>query len=505
MPNPLFYDFRRTLTSKSVLITIAVLILISFAVIPNLTAIGGGFVGNSNPSPSVVGYYENSAYHFIMYASNQFGQGVSGYTANLNLSVPAGQLYRGSGTTNSSGFATFSIAAPQNGNYTLNATIIFPGGTQTESSGGFTPFLQFNKNGTQSPVPAGNVVSILGGSNGIGTITDNTNSSRSDVRVFYVAPFGQVPSNYALYYKLVNSTGGSVGLPNPLYNQSQMQLLGTLTGYVNTFPPPTVPAGYTPNSYFVFELFYPNGTVIQPQLLFVSQLYAPAAPPIQTTNLVSLFFAEIFAIFIPLVAIIGSYNSYGKDRVTGVLESVLSRPVTRRGLSISRYLSTFAGMAVAIIIAIGVLDGIVYHFGHTFVDSTILLVSTGAFLVELAAFVGIMMFLAHLVKSSGALIGIGIGLFILMDFFWSLIAVGIAAATHIGFGTPAYNQITISLQFANPAQFVSLVLTYLTSSTSGLLVTPSQYGITIPSLVAAGVLWIVIPFAIYLYLATKRD
>ncbi|MGI0081067.1 MAG: ABC transporter permease subunit, partial [Nitrososphaerales archaeon] len=488
------------------LITIGVLILISFVFLLSISqAQNSGFGVSNNPSPSLVGYYDNNGYHFIMYASNQFGQGVSGYTAKLNISSPTGQLYTGGGTTNSSGYTTFSIAAPQNANVTISYTIILPGGTGTESSAGIIPFMQFNKNGTESAVPAGDTV-VVAGQGLIGTITDSTNSSRSDIRVFYVAPFGQVPINYAIYYKLINSTGTGFVNFGAQYNESQMQLLGTLSGYVSTFSPPAVPSGYSQGSYFEFELFYSNATQITSQVIFVSQLYAPSAPPIQVTSLVSLFFAGIFGFFIPLVAIIGTYNSYGKDRVNGVLESVLSRPVTRRGLSISRYLSTFAGMAVAIIIAIGVVDGLAYYFAHSFVDSTILLASTGAFLVDLAAFVGIMMLLSHLLKSSGALIGIGIGLFILMDFFWSLIIFGLTAALQIAPGTPGYNQVTISMQFANPAEFVSLVLTYLTGSSSGFgFITPSQYGITIPSLVAAGVLWIAIPFAIYLYLATKRD
>ncbi|MGI0085441.1 MAG: ABC transporter permease, partial [Nitrososphaerales archaeon] len=452
MTNPLLYDFRRTLTSKSVLITIGVLILISFAVLPSLAiAQQGGFSSNIS-SPIVVGYYDNGAYHFVMYASNQFGQGVSGYAAKLNITSPAGQVYTGGGTTNSSGYAIFSVVAPQNANNTVSANINYPGGAGFISGGNPYPFQEFNQSGS-FPVPTGQVVSIFG-QNGFSTVTSSTNSSRSDVQVFYVAQHGQIPSNYVVYYKLVNSTSGT-GNFSQQYNESQMQLIGTLGGYVTTFPPPAVPSGYGKGSYSVFELFYPNATLAQSQIFSLDQLYAPPAGPIQVTSLVSLFFAEIFAIFIPLVAIVGSYNSYGKDRVTGVLESVLSRPVTRRGLSISRYLSTFLGMAVAIAIAIGVVDGIVYYYGHTFVDSTVLLASTGAFLVDLAAFVGIMMFLSHLVKSSGALIGIGIGLFILMDFFWSLIVLGITQALQIGIGTPGYNQITISMHFVNPAQYIS--------------------------------------------------
>jgi len=67
---------------------------------------------------------------------------------------------------------------------------------------------------------------------------------------------------------------------------------------------------------------------------------------------------------------------------------------------------------------------------------------------------------------------------------------------------------TIGSDFFNPAQFLTLVYIYLTNQFTGFAfvpIIPSAYGITIATLVGAGVLWIAIPLAIYLYLATKRD
>ncbi len=502
MTNPLLYDFRRTLTSKSVIIIMLLPILISLAIIPSLTIITG--LSNS-PRLSLLGYHDSDGYHFIMYASNQFGQGVSGFTADLNLTLP-NKVYSGSASTNSSGFATILIAAPPNANYTVMERIISPSGFSLTSGGGYTPFLQYiNMTSTQA-IPDGQMVNIIStGQYPIGTVTDSSNSSVNDISVFYVAPFGKPPTDYSVYYKLFNQTEGQIIVPFNTYNQSQMQILGSLTGYVSTFPPPILPANYTQNSYFIFELFYPNGTATGPgQLITASQLYIPQTP-IQTTSLVSAFFTTIFAIFIPLMAIIGSYNSYGKDRVTGVLESVLCRPVTRRGLAISRFLSIFSAMAVAIIVAMAAIDGLVYFFSHSFIDVTLLLASTGGFLVELAAFVGIMLLLSHLVKSSGALIGAGIGLFIILDLFWSVIVVLVASIFHTSIGSLAYYQFSILMSFINPAQFVSLVNTYLTGQSGFGPITPSQYGIAIPTLVGAAVLWIAVPFVIYVFLAIKRD
>jgi ABC-type transport system involved in multi-copper enzyme maturation permease subunit len=162
-------------------------------------------------------------------------------------------------------------------------------------------------------------------------------------------------------------------------------------------------------------------------------------------------------------------------------------------------------MAVAIAVSMATIDGLVYYFSHNFINTTFLLASTGAFLVELAAFVGIMLLLSHLVKSTGMLIGIGVGLFILLDMFWSVIVILIALIFRAPLGSLAYYQLSVLMSFINPAQFVSLVNTYLTGQTGFGLITPSQYGITIPTLIGTATLWIAVPFAIYLYLATNRD
>ena len=197
-----------------------------------------------------------------------------------------------------------------------------------------------------------------------------------------------------------------------------------------------------------------------------------------------------------------------------MLESILAQPVSRKGLAISRFLSTFVAMAVAISISMAFVDIIVWHFTNSFISGAIILSSAAAFFVELAAFIGIMMLLSHLTKSSGVLIGIGVGLFVVIDFFWGIIIsiVGLlVGAQQFGY-TNEYLRIAIAGEFVNPAQFVGLVVTYLTHTTSsvgigtlgGILITPSAFGITIPTIVVTGLFWAIVPFAAFLYRSCKE-
>ena len=103
------------------------------------------------------------------------------------------------------------------------------------------------------------------------------------------------------------------------------------------------------------------------------------------------------------------------------------------------------------------------------------------------------------------MIGISIGLFVVLDFFWSLFALLFASATSVTVGSARYLQISIVAAFANPTQFLSLVRAYAENQFQSVPIVPSNYGITLATLALAGFLWIAVPLAGFLYLAVKRD
>ncbi len=111
-------------------------------------------------------------------------------------------------------------------------------------------------------------------------------------------------------------------------------------------------------------MFYPNTTRVEGTVIETSydSLRIPKVP-IEVTNVAASFFSGLLGFFIPLMAIIGSYSSYGKDRLTGVLESVLARPVTRLSLGVSRYLSTMIAFVLAVAASVGVVDLILDSVG----------------------------------------------------------------------------------------------------------------------------------------------
>src|SRR5207247_9525768 len=94
-----------------------------------------------------------------------------------------------------------------------------------------------------------------------------------------------------------------------------------------------------------------------------------------------------------------------------------------------------------------------------------------------------------LLKSTGSLLWLSIVLFIFLDFFWNFIIFLLAATFGGTQGSAVYLQATIISYYANPAQFLNLVNSYVFQSANGLAIQASNYGLTLSALVFVGIVW----------------
>ena len=332
---------------------------------------------------------------------------------------------------------------------------------------------------------------------------DKYNASKNDIQVFYAADYGGIPSSYSLFFKVLTSPLSSFSCKGNCFNETEMTRLGNLNNYLEIFDPPIL-TGLNATAEVWFELFASNGTAVG-TTHFPAFLLRQPRQTIMVSGIASFFFSGVLGFFIPLMAIIGSYSSYGKDRLSGVLESVLARPVTRLGLSMSRFLSTVLAFTLAAAAAVGVADLLLSSIGGSSLDQSYVLAIIAGLAVEATAFTGLIFLLSHLLKSTGALLGISIGLFVVLDFFWSLIIYLLTLLLGGTSGSAVALEATFLSYYANPAQFIALINVYILQSSSGVLLQPSSYGVTLPAIILDGILWAVAPFLAFLYLAVKRD
>jgi ABC-2 type transport system permease protein len=483
MIRPFLYDMKRTLTSKSVLIITAIILLISLTIIPLATPRTTNF--SSSAGPSVLYYSDGGAFHFLVFSEDQYGNPISesgisltlfnGYPSNFNQTVQV--------PTNSSGMGSAAITAPAS-NYELRVMVI--------SGGGQTSYTSSISNN-----PSGTVATVQGL---FTTVTDRSDSSKRDLQVIYAGPHGVAPTSYSIYYLAAAPPFGF----STRFNESQMTFFQNLTSYHQVFDLTFLNGSFKGKAIF-FSLFQNgNGTALETAEFNYEELRPQQFVP-SATSVASVFFAGILSFFVPLVAIIGSYSSYGKDHITGVLESVLARPVTRRSLAISRFLSTLLAICIATIGSVGIVDLILSSLTGSALSGDYLLAIISGLLVEIAAFTGLVFLFSHLLKSTGSLLGLSIGLFIFLDFFWNLVIFLLAAALGGTQGSAVYLQATVVSYYANPAQFLNLVNVFVFQSTNGLVIQASNYGLTLPALVFVGIVWSVVPFLVFLILAVKRD
>jgi ABC-type transport system involved in multi-copper enzyme maturation permease subunit len=469
--------------SKTVLISMAVIIALSLGLIP-LVNLATSQTLTYGSGVGVMEFYAAGEYHFLAYSSNTYGQPVAGTPLNLTFSG-SGAPPSSSAVTNSSGFARWTTQAGPPG---AQQSFVFQVSGQTVVQGTLS-----------HPSSAGDVNFFGGGSTRF--VVDAANSSQTDLLFFYEGPNGTLPTMYTVYYNY-SSTQGS-GAPD----RAHMKFLGSPTTFVTIFKLPPPPRGTTTTTVGAFD------TAGNPIAVFSSTSqsiggggFSPPSPQ----DLFTAFTASILALVVPLMAILVAYNSYGKDRANGVLESVLARPVTRRGLGLSRYLSMVISISVAITITMGVMEVISQVLLGKILSPTFALTTVGALDVEAAAFIGITMLISQALKSTGGVIGIGIGLWVVLDFFWGLLIFLGAYLLGVQVGSGNYLGLTIDSSFLNPAQFYSLVGQYLsgaTITTSGTStpISPATYGLTPFTLVAAAAFWVLVPLGSFLYLAVRRD
>ena len=493
MVKPLLYDFRRTMTSKSVLITMGIIILLALAIIPIVNAAGAptSVVGNTSAVPLV--YFDSAGYHVLVYSYNKYGQPLSGTVFSMSVNDSSGS-HTGSATTNNTGVGTLLVPTHETSGPVSAAVTILYGSQSVAATRGFP-----------QPPAVGTVFSF---GDQINPVVDSSNASKIDLLVVDEGTNGTIPSNNAVYYSFAGERGaGKPVIVGGALNESSMTRLGKLDSLYKVFSLPTIPRA---TASIMVAIFAPDGSSTTASGFSASE-FRPFAARLQADTILTTFSAAIFSILVPLMAILVAYGSYGKDRVSGVLESVISKPVTRRGLGVSRYFSVILALATSIGLTFIVIDVISLVLIGTGLSLQFAAISLGALIVEAASFVGIVMLISHLLKSSGALIGVGVVLWVLLDFLWGLLVLVASTALGYGVGSANYLAVSIDSNFFNPAQFYLLIGEYLngasinTTGFGGTAISPATYGLTPVTLALTGVFWVAAPLTIFLYLAMRRD
>jgi ABC-type transport system involved in multi-copper enzyme maturation permease subunit len=225
----------------------------------------------------------------------------------------------------------------------------------------------------------------------------------------------------------------------------------------------------------------------------------------------------IFSVLIPIMAIFEGYVAYGADRASGVLESVICRPVTKTGVLISRFVAGMIAIIIALAIAIAIIDATALSYYSKSLPLQDIAALFWIYIVEGAAFLGLMYLFSHILKSQTSLIGVAIAVFLVLDILWTTIVTLVAFGVFNAGSSPSkFISIETVMDFISPTGYEANMLLYLTKETTAfvrssglgaatLSVNPASYGVTLISLALIGIAWMVVPVLLAYMLAMKRD
>lgn len=502
---PIAYEIKRTLTSKFVIILIV--IIVGLASLIAYESAKSEVPTSSSAQTSIylnVGYYvSGSTLHVVGLPVNNLGQPSIGI-GSASLSYEYAGTYKNM-TLSSSGYANTTFTITNNSNTELNASFSY------RLIRGFSNSYQLTYN-----------LNFSRGYSGISMIpvTDPSNSTITGMNLFYVGQNGtSAPSMSVFYYNGTSDKPGQAFVL-PAYFSSM-----NVSGFhdINVFPDFNA-STYTYSSVravIVSSKAIPSsfGSFSSPILpdygknfsVYVS--FDSSYHPLTQKEVQSLIFTGVTSIITFLLAILAvfeGYLTYGKDRTSGVLESVIKRPVSRGALIGSRFTANAVSIALAVVLSMLSANFFIHYYLHLYLTTSFDLYFIWSFVVEGLAFLALVYMFAHIVKSQGALLGSAIGLFVVFGLFWTTISAVVDVAFHIVSGTSEYITTAVAFDYASPTGITSLFQILFEKTVGGFLgggttIHPSAYGVTPVFIVLAGILWIAVPFGIALWLATHRD
>ena len=168
-------------------------------------------------------------------------------------------------------------------------------------------------------------------------------------------------------------------------------------------------------TYFYFSLYTRSGKLL-------SQLNITLSNAIPSRNLTQFFIAEIednVNLFLPFMALALSFISFGRDKTGGTMDSVLTLPITRRTLILSRYSASLVLLTISTITGLIFSDLIYYHYFGALLNLTTLLYCEWALFVIISSNLGLGYLLGRILNSETILFGSLFLIFIVLDLFWS--------------------------------------------------------------------------------------
>ncbi len=489
---PVFYEIKRSITNRFSIVLIVAIIGLSA-----LISYEGGVSSTSHnarigSTNEVTGYYvSGNTVTLISYFYDQNGNPVSDVKANALLNGT-----RFPGIETSPGTVEFNVTALPQDRIDRSTSVYITLNYTYKSSFGL-------KTSTNTSMTINVVNTKYSGLNVVTGISDPSNNSNLGFLLFYVGAAG----NHTAPTIDVNLATVTSGVMSTSYIWEHEYSSFT---HLSIFP--SLGSAAINKTYGLYIKSGVSSTIFFKSPIGPLSLYKPTT----VSSLETAFFSiesSLLVIFIPLLAVFMAYFTYGKDRVMGVLETVIKRPITKGGAIRSRFLANSVVVASSIVAAILVSDLISFRYFHLFMPASFVIYMSWAYSIIGISFLAIAYLFSHLLKSPGSLLGALIAVFMIFGLFWTVIFDVVVSVFSIVSGSTTYLTLQVIFDYANPAGYASLFQLFITHSLSGGLggggssqsINPANFGVTPALLLISAILWVAVPFILAQQIAIKRD
>jgi|HubBroStandDraft_1064217.scaffolds.fasta_scaffold09385_6 ABC-2 type transport system permease protein len=490
------YEFRRTVFRYTSVLIILVTVLVTFSAAAQVSA---------NPPAAERMYsgalfYSDGAYRFDFYAFDEYGSPLSGITYAVDVTSQSGNssVANLSGRTASDGMVILSAFLPR-GSYDATIDAGPPNSGQYWTQGVSSGSVSFGI------LASGDVIPILS------PITSAVNlltgfSGQLALQIFYPIPNATCDSGCPVYYSIVTTSGAS---PSPL-PESAMSLLGVLKSPLQTFPLAIPPMNNSAAENVQVEIFSPSGSLIAVDANCAAASFNPYQVPSTVSDMALTTFENDMTYLLPLLAIVAAFSVYARDRISGVLESTVVQPVTRQGLATARFLAVVIVLLSGLGTGMALSDELDYlAVGYYLLPSYFVSFYLG-FAIALVFFVGIVFLMSHVLRSTAALLAIGMGLYLWFSFFWGTTITSFEASSRGYYvGTQSATGLQVNLDFFNPIQYPALFLSGITNTTPFAAAqyggTAASWGITPIALGLSALMWTLIPALLLVWRIRTSD
>ena len=411
--NGFLYDIKRTLSGKFTIILIVLLVLITVA-----TAYGAG-ISSDTAAPSqtdmVLPYINDTGgiIHVSDYVINGYGQPVSGLSITSSIGNASRNIIENyTGISDDHGYLNFTVNSTASNFYYVytsqykhgnpvayhNNEVDYYNGkmSQFQYSSSIDPCYNTYFNYSFEPVYA-----VI--------LKDKVNPSQISTMV-YVPYINSSVNNQPLSISYNIST---TFVGNNANNSSS----GNLTEMTHPGVIIITPSLTTKDLDKNVNFFITNKTgEVMPT---VSYIYTYIKPGVALQDELVIYFGILL---IPIMSIFSAYFYYSKDKTSGVLESIIVRPITKGKLMVSRFAGNSVSFLVGLLISFGLADIILKHYTGVYISSGTFATMLLGYLVEAIGFAGLMYLITQFEKTQGQILGTGIGLLFILGFMWTTLS-----------------------------------------------------------------------------------